>query len=218
MDAHEGKDTAGVASESMWREFYRLGASSPHTWAMTAMKLGRATELILDAVHSAQAARPSLMSASLDPSADESVREEAEDGLMEALHDSSLFDVALMLAGFGIENLTKAILVRGDQGAVVDDKLAKHLKTHDLNRLVRRCGIAPSPEQDYVLKVLSRQVMWSGRYPFPVKWSDLQRRQSETLEADVTPMTTSQIEYHMGEVWAALWAELNQADSGRPAS
>ena len=214
MDDHDAEGAEHVASDSMWRQFYRLGASTPHSWALTAMQLGRAAELVLDAVHSAQAARPGLMSASLDPNADVAVREEAEDMLMEAQHDASLFNVALMLAGFGIENLAKATLIRGDDAAVQDDSLVGHLKTHDLNTLVRRCGITPTAEQDYVLRILSRQVKCSGRYPFPLNWCELQKRQKEMLEADVSPMTTSQIEVHVVEVWTVLWEGLNGTASG----
>lgn len=210
MGRHEEDEVGEVPSEDMWRQFYRLGASSPHSWVLTAVRLGRAAGLVMEAVHEGQAARPGLMSASLDPASDEAERDEAEAQLMDALHDSSLFDIALMLAGFGIENLAKATLVRRSDNPVPDDSLVSHLKTHNLTNLVRRCGIKPTPEQDYVLRILSRQVTWSGRYPFPLNWSELQKRQTEMLEDAVSPMTASMIEHHVVELWSALQAGLNE--------
>jgi hypothetical protein len=73
-----------------------------------------------------------------------------------------------MLAGMMIETLAKAVLVERNQIVRISE-----LKNHNLKELVVAAGYSPNPEEIVFLDRLSEFVRWAGRYPVPLKPTNL---------------------------------------------
>ncbi len=77
--------------------------------------------------------------------------------------------VAIMLLGFGLENLGKALLIRANPSLVSGTDGIRQIKTHRLENLLPQCGYKPTKKDKGVLSILSEYVEWAGRYPIPTK-------------------------------------------------
>lgn len=80
-----------------------------------------------------------------------------------------------MLIAYAIGNLLKAAIVRS--GAVpraarfeVDSKFPKELKGHNLLDLAEAAGVPIGLEDEDLLRRLTRNAIWSGRYPIPLHY------------------------------------------------
>ncbi len=85
----------------------------------------------------------------------------------------------LMLAGFALENILKALIVQ-DQGSALDSefsskgKLPKVLKSHDLVDLAKHARLELGDDMTKsLLGRLTRHSVWAGRYPMPIWPHDL---------------------------------------------
>jgi len=88
--------------------------------------------------------------------------------------------VYFMLIGFALENLLKAKLIRLNRDVastqfVATRKLPAFLKSHDLRALAADAGFRPTQSDEVVLTLLTRAVVWDGRYPIPARVSDMHR-------------------------------------------
>ena len=68
-------------------------------------------------------------------------------------------------AGLAIENLLKGIIVNDRPDLVVDGRIGRKLRTHNLMRLARLASIELDPIEGYFLWVGTECVTWAGRYP-----------------------------------------------------
>jgi hypothetical protein len=94
--------------------------------------------------------------------------------------------IQLMMFSFAIENLMKAFLIREKKAEYeVQMKsnpiLPQELRTHDLVKLAIAVGeVRPSFKRDFdhdreeLLRRLTRRATWSGRYPVPLHYRQLQ--------------------------------------------
>ena len=108
-----------------------------------------------------------------------------EKPVVESLRDGTI-DVHLMLVGFAIESLLKAVVVREKQSELRKEvgttgRCADRLRTHSLVRLAAIARLEVSLEEEGLLRKLSRATVWSGRYPVPI---DVARRSSNELFSD----------------------------------
>jgi hypothetical protein len=82
----------------------------------------------------------------------------------------ALFQVGLMLLGFAMENLLKALLLAQDSSIVADGKLKWPGKTgHELGELAEAAGLTLNAGEGQILDNLKEFVLWAGRYPLPKK-------------------------------------------------
>jgi hypothetical protein len=75
----------------------------------------------------------------------------------------------LMLAGFAIENLAKALLLHRGKAVVTNGKITDaNLKDHGAHKLLNRAGVKLSREERDFINRMDKAVIWSGRYPVPL--------------------------------------------------
>lgn len=84
--------------------------------------------------------------------------------------------VALLLYGFAMENLIKALIVRKEPSlpSVDNGKIHWDVGGHDLLRLIEKAGVDLEPgermiDERMILKTLTDWAVWQGRYPTPMK-------------------------------------------------
>lgn len=78
----------------------------------------------------------------------------------------STSSVALMLAGFAIENILKAFLVANRNP--LNSKGRFEFATHKLLKLATNAQLAVSSDEARLLERLEEFVAWAGRYPVPL--------------------------------------------------
>lgn len=88
-----------------------------------------------------------------------------------------LFKVAFLTLGLATENLLKAIVLSGREGAIgmAAGKLKWPGKGHNQRALAHAAGISFAEDDLNLLDELTAFVEWAGRYPLPLKESDLDR-------------------------------------------
>ncbi len=141
-----------------WDEQHRLLAEDPISWTLTVDRLIRAFEVL-----AAQAASDNECT----PRAEPNVRA-----------------VVLMLGGFAIENLIKAIIVsiKGPW----DENGKFRLGSHDLLDLSKDAGLDLTDDDFLLFERLEQFTVWAGRYPAP-KGSDAMR--PRTFGQHFAPLT-----------------------------
>ncbi|MDP9203139.1 MAG: hypothetical protein M3P26_14580 [Gemmatimonadota bacterium] len=117
--------------------------------------------------------------------------------------------VHMMLSGFVIENLCKGALIPTmafEERHEVETlaKLPKSFQTHKLRTLVRRCELTVSPKEEELLHRLTRAVLWNGRYPIAVAFSD-----------DMDRVTLDDGKHYSGSWLGASDSERSEALIGR---
>ncbi len=85
--------------------------------------------------------------------------------------------IYFMLVAYACENLLKAAVVRlskNDLQSLAQTKgvLPTSLKSHNLYELAVAVGLDPSEGQELLLRRLTWNAVWSGRYPVPLKAID----------------------------------------------
>ena len=75
--------------------------------------------------------------------------------------------VCLMLYGFAMENLIKALIVKKDPSLPLIEKGAIKwgVNGHDLLSLIEKAGIDPTEDERLILPALTEWAVWQGRYP-----------------------------------------------------
>ncbi|MGH7514144.1 MAG: hypothetical protein ACREOQ_14615 [Gemmatimonadales bacterium] len=87
---------------------------------------------------------------------------------VELLRDGNLGPVAIMLLGFGLENLSKGLLIAGSPTLVSGDRgIDQQLKSHRFEELVAACDHISHDDERRALQFISQHVIWAGRYPIP---------------------------------------------------
>jgi len=127
-----------------------------------------------------------------------------------------------MLMGFSLENLCKGVLIAQTPELVGPaGKLAKEIRTHDVNHLVERALGPQSEPETLLLTVLTNHARWQGRYPLPLEWSDF-RLSGEFLRMKELGIEEfeRQVEI-LDTLYSRLWSEVARSDpgpSGEPAA
>ena len=81
--------------------------------------------------------------------------------------------VYFMLVAYACENILKAALVRQSKNdlktqAQKAGRLPNSLRGHDLCELAVAAGLSPSERLELLLRRLTRNAVWAGRYPLPL--------------------------------------------------
>lgn len=142
--------------KKFWDEQHKLSGNMPVVWLLTAEQLLRSFQMLAD-----------------------QARQDVHDAFRgDASVRFPIGSTAMMLGGFAIENLLKAIKVsQGSQ--VFDDRGFFTLKTHNVLELAVEAGVELDAAEEALLERLEQFVIWAGRYPIPLSSEDLRPR---TLE------------------------------------
>jgi hypothetical protein len=86
--------------------------------------------------------------------------------------------IYFLLTSFALENILKAKLISNNcliYRRLLTDKaeLPSDLKSHNLFSLTRKLKISIDIEEEDLLKRLTRNAIWAGRYPVPIQVKDL---------------------------------------------
>ena len=81
-----------------------------------------------------------------------------------SLNNLELAEVASLIFGLAIEDLFKAIII---------SKTYQLAKGHDSIGLSEKAGITLTDEQKDIVKRLQTHVIWCGRYPIPLKETEM---------------------------------------------
>lgn len=135
-----------------WDDQHRKLASDPLTWTLTADELLRAFELLAAQV-----------------TEDLKMRDE-----LRHKYIPNVISTALMLSGFAIENMFKAIYV--SQHPAFDRAGKFVVVTHDLISLADEVGLPLTIDERTLLECLEQFVTWAGRYPMPLYADDMRPR------------------------------------------
>lgn len=134
-------------------------AQSPTMWLSLAHGLAQAGEAILREQESAARAYEDAVKAAgerLERTGEKRTEIEAEAPNYRSAH---------LLYAFALENALKGLVVAKDPSLTTRLKLAPVLKSHRLNELAARAGIATSAEEESTLTSLTHIAEWAGRYP-----------------------------------------------------
>lgn len=106
--------------------------------------------------------------------------------------------VYFMLVGFALENLLKAKLITLESGRVAAEvrrtrKFPTFLKSHNLAVLARRSSFPSRQRDDLAFEVLTRAVVWDGRYPLPMGVDDI-KRETQTAEGSQRTLFMSELQ------------------------
>lgn len=101
---------------------------------------------------------------------DKIFKEESED------IQPSVSQNCLLLLGLSIENLLKGICV--SNYVAFNEKNEFKFTTHNLLVLCEKSGIEIAEEEYHLLEVLEQFVIWAGKFPGPLKYTDLIPRYS----------------------------------------
>ena len=92
---------------------------------------------------------------------------------MEAFEEFNLYEVGFFLIALSVENLLKAIWAGKNHarftGITNIPRELDGLADHDLARLARSADVAMSDYENALLNDLRDCIMWSGRYPTPLR-------------------------------------------------
>ncbi|MFC2000920.1 hypothetical protein ACFLUZ_00235 [Chloroflexota bacterium] len=95
-----------------------------------------------------------------------------------------------MLVAFVLENLMKSIVIRSREKEYHNRlfrRLPGDVKTHDLWGLSKKAKLHTTLEEEDLLRRLSRQSSWAGRYPIPIE--DAHLKNIETYSDDKSYLT-----------------------------
>jgi hypothetical protein len=98
------------------------------------------------------------------------------------------FTTYFMLASYAVENLLKALYIKLNADSVkraLEEKkrLPNEIEGHDLNKLAQKLRVINREwGEEALLRRLSRCAVWYGRYPIPIKPSQLNRSYKSEFE------------------------------------
>lgn len=83
----------------------------------------------------------------------------------------SMMPQIIMLYAFSIENYLKALLALRKKININDGRIRG--LNHDLVEIIRIIGINIGDDMENTIKKYTRHIIWEGRYPAPIRKSDL---------------------------------------------
>jgi hypothetical protein len=80
---------------------------------------------------------------------------------LEDFHDQRLLAEYLLLVGYGLECLLKGYLLAVIPELVIDERrIDKLVANHDLPQLCHDCAISLSADEERLLKLITRNIVW----------------------------------------------------------
>lgn len=138
--------------KDFWDDQHKSLAAEPLAWTLSADELLRSFELLV--------AQEAL---------DAPTRRDKPGKYLPPIHS-----VAMMLAGFAIENLLKAIHISSNPAFNASGKF--DVATHDLLKLADGIDLFLTEKEKVLLERLEQFLTWAGRYPVPLFTEDMRPR------------------------------------------
>ncbi|MBP0725946.1 hypothetical protein J5Y03_12265 [Bacillus sp. RG28] len=183
-------------NKQILEEQFIRNASYPITWEITAMELKKSADILFKEVKIEFEKNLQRVSKPIDESKDEKL--ELDDLL-------SVSRSYMLLSGFAIENLLKAIAIKGNPELYVDDENKKLTDlNHNLNKLVDKLNISVNSEEKEILEKLSEYVYWAGRYPTPINAKKMSLGFSFDINSE--PVIINNIFNRLIELLGTNWA------------
>lgn len=89
----------------------------------------------------------------------------------------------ILLAGFALENILKAIIITRNPNLISSGQLHNPLKSHNLLDLAKSIiDIEFTDKENQVLKICQDAIPYWGRYPIPLHFNGLQPVEAATVE------------------------------------
>jgi hypothetical protein len=164
------------------RDFHN-GARHQLMWWLSARRLKRSADYIFEIYYRATFLQ--IEQHFRETSEEQSSSRILEGQELETQYDSELGSVYWFLMGCAFENIVKGVCVSRHPELVLDTgTFDKRLTTHDLVKLSQLAGIELSAEEISFFRILSKYVMWQGRYPLPRNRDALIPRKIKTGEPE----------------------------------
>ena len=146
----------------------------PGGWLDRAMLHKRGADILFEKAYTASQRNLSrLLATTKDKSAVQSASRKLEGQELEDFHDERLLGEYLLLIGYALECVLKGYLLAIIPELVVDEKrLDKLVANHDLIQLCHDCAIDLSTEEERLLKLITRHILW-GKYTAPWTVKDM---------------------------------------------
>ncbi len=153
--------TTYTSAQQFWNRSVAQTAADPSQWFYTAKRLKRAADLIWDAVTmDLQKLLSRAMFTEPWPETD-------------LTPPISISPVYMLLAGLALENLVKGIIIGQKPERVRTDQLDSWGGSgHKLRKLCEHARIQLEQDEDELVQRLQVFVLWGGRYPVPLDFSD----------------------------------------------
>ena len=163
-------DSAATQKEfkKIWVDRFENSANSPMSWLVCAEGLKRSFDLLFNDI--------------------ESIHNERRHEFINTQR------VALMLIGAAIENVLKGIYANNNKLTDGNGKFLR--KTHTLMHLVDINGLQLSDEEMRLLEKLYNFIVWAGKYPIPVMYSDMMPRYLDESSKDSFSVLTTTMYPH----------------------
>ncbi len=154
----------------VWLAYFEASVQDPATWEESALALRDSAELLdrayVDAYDAWSQAWDHWEQVSEHPIAEEPQPPRV-----------GIYNAALMLRGFSIENLAKALIVKRNTASVRPGQLpvwpVDGPQQHDLWALIQAAGVSLDEHEQEFVQLLAGTVLWGGRYPTPTRYERL---------------------------------------------
>jgi hypothetical protein len=157
------------------RKFQFLAACRwPLSWLIPARRHKRAADILYDIAYEANEREMIRWLAEIkDGLPNSSVSRTLEGQELLDHQNTELLGDYFLLAGYAIECVLKGYLIALLPELVKDEKqLDKLILTHDLCQLCHECAIVLSQEEQELLYLITRHIVW-GKYAAPIKVEDM---------------------------------------------
>ena len=139
-----------------WKKRFKQYSESSHSWAFYSDSLERSANILLEQ------REQDLQKIEWDPNKPQDPME------------YDIGNVFMLIAGHTIETLAKAMLVFNEKA--INEKGEFAIKTHKLLDLLDRAKFNLSETEHEFIERLEQFVEWAGRYPAPLKYTNLMPR------------------------------------------
>ena len=193
---------------------FEYGAKWPMTWQLKSVTLKRAADYLYEVYHDASQRRLQRIQREMRQmvqSTKNALTAENDIGSGRYLEgqelqdewDVMLVDVYRLLIGYAVENLLKAILMVTHPEYFMESGKMKHLNSHNLASLCKRCGIEISKEERDILDKLTRYIVWLGKYPVPLDSAKMlpQKREDGTWEDKRESFRGRALQEELNAIW-----------------
>ncbi len=179
----------------VWRSSFRTANSIHQIWKLQAEWLFHSASIILD---KALKAKESI--AIIEPPKDIIKK---GDSYYDIILDDASMNQALLLIGYGIENLLKGLWVNKNnpnKEQVESDRINSRIATHNLSELAKEIGLDLSEEEISTLNVFREIIEWRGRYPIPLNVTDYANSKREGYSKLLSGFTKTKIPKELNSI------------------
>jgi hypothetical protein len=194
---------------------FKLRATMPGSWEYISLNLKRGADKLYDCYYDATM---HLINKTLEEANKKQIvdgtKELTEDEI-EDVHDSLLISIYLMLMGYSIENLLKAIIMLEHPEYYRPDAKITNIKDHRLVELCKCCNIRIKPDEATLLKELTIYIEWKGRYPIPLKALEIPNNLNSdgTAKEDFVGFRGRKTQEEIDMLYMKIWNELEKRKS-----